>query len=112
MAMNWSGISSAGTAASAPMYSSIRREALVQPQLAPPCGGDEVAEPLVAQLVGDDCGHPLEVVDVVDGGIPEEASSAYLDTATTTAQPRRQGRGSVETCREEDHRHGSDVMAL
>ena len=32
---------------------------LVEPQMGPPLHGDEVAEPLVRQLVGDDNGHPL-----------------------------------------------------
>lgn len=36
-------------------------EALVQPQLAPPVHGDEVAEPLMGQLVGDDVGDAVAV---------------------------------------------------
>lgn len=36
-------------------------EALVQPQLAPPVHGDEVAEPLMGQLVGDNVGDAVAV---------------------------------------------------
>ncbi|GJC83687.1 hypothetical protein ColLi_06525 [Colletotrichum liriopes] len=36
-------------------------EALVEPELVPPVHGDEVAEPLVSQLVGDDVGDAVAV---------------------------------------------------
>ncbi len=38
-----------------------RGKALVQPQLVPPVHGDEIAEPLVGQLVGDDISNPVAV---------------------------------------------------
>ncbi len=34
-------------------------EAFVQPDVVPPCGGDQVAEPLVRHFVRDDVGHSL-----------------------------------------------------
>jgi hypothetical protein len=50
-------------------------EALVEPQLAPPVHGDEVAEPLVGKLVCYNIGYPVSVAVCGRGGIKEYCGS-------------------------------------
>ena len=44
-----------------PQVLEVGREALVEPEVRPPGGGDEVAEPLVGELMGHHHRHPLLV---------------------------------------------------
>lgn len=59
--------------------SDIRSESFVQPEVGPPFHGDEVTEPLVGQLMGDDFGYSVYVVDCGHGRIDQQRSlSTYI----------------------------------
>ena len=62
-------------------------EGLVEPEIVPPLHGDEVAEPLVGDLVRDDEGDTLLGSDRGGGGIAEQGGLAEEDGAGFSMAP-------------------------